>query len=49
MSPHKLANVTIVSPLFLNWQGDGIEQNETEAIKLIHLSAEQVFLSIYSS
>lgn len=31
-------------PFFLDWQGDGVEQNEAEAIKLIELSAEQVTL-----
>ena len=31
-------------PFFLDWQGDGVEQNEAEAIELIKLSAEQVTL-----
>ena len=33
-----------IFPFFLDWQGDGVEQNEAEAIKLIKLSAEQVTL-----
>lgn len=43
---HNLASETKVRifPFFLDWQGDGVEQNEAEAIELIKLSAEQVTL-----